>query len=52
MAGMEIPTGPNAGLANSMISEYSWKETRPSWDEEDCVAHFPHIPESRSRKSS
>ena len=30
MAGMEIPTGPNAGLANSMISEYSWKETRPS----------------------
>ena len=27
MAGMEIPTGANAGLANSMISEYSWKET-------------------------
>ena len=27
MAEMEIPTGPNAGLANSMISEYSWEET-------------------------
>lgn len=27
MPGMEIPTGPEASLASSMILEYSWSET-------------------------
>ena len=28
MAGLEIPTGPGAGLANGLIPAQSWNETQ------------------------